>query len=159
VCDGRLGCTRCVVFTARRLTKSVRCPGRAACGLCVPCMSDHVECVRRRVADPWSTCVARWHSHPAVVLWWYKKINETWSGRNLGGVILLLHSFHFPARTLCSLLQARRTIVQETIQQLASEPVRYRHWNHDCAIEWAMAAGGKGGDGAASGVKEGATVV
>jgi hypothetical protein len=121
-------------------------------------MSDHAECVRRRVADPWSAC-AGWHSHPAVVLYWYKKINGTWSGRNPGGVILLLHSFHFPARTLCSLLQSQRTVVQETIQQLASEPVRYRPWNHDCAIKWAMAAGGKGGDGAASGVKEGATVV
>jgi hypothetical protein len=36
--------------------------------------------------------------------------------------------------------------------------VRYRRWNRDCAIKWAM-AGGKGDDGAASGAKEGTTVV
>jgi hypothetical protein len=36
--------------------------------------------------------------------------------------------------------------------------MRYCRWNRDCVNEWAMAAGGKGDDGAASGVKEGATV-
>jgi hypothetical protein len=45
-----------VVFTARRMTESVRCPDRVACRLCMSCMSDSAECAHHRVALPLDGC-------------------------------------------------------------------------------------------------------
>jgi hypothetical protein len=75
-----------IVFTARHVTKSIRCPGRVACRLFVPCMLDRVKHTRHWVTLP-----------PDGFFVLVKKENETWSGRKPWRHNSLVHSvLHFP---------------------------------------------------------------